>query len=68
LIWAEVLRVIGEGDIFNSAAPVPRDTARLAIDEIEVKLRSTIHATLLSYPLMFKKQLKIGFNKSTGPE
>jgi hypothetical protein len=43
LIWAEILRVTGEGDIYSSGAPVPRDQARLAVDEIGVKLRHVIH-------------------------
>jgi len=48
LIWAEILRVTGEGDIYNSGAPVPRDQARLAVDEIEVKLRRVVHEVLES--------------------
>jgi len=48
LIWAEILRVTGEGDIYNSGAPVPRDQARLAVDEIEVKLRRIVHRVLES--------------------
>ncbi|MBZ5644655.1 MAG: DUF262 domain-containing protein [Acidobacteriia bacterium] len=43
LIWAEILKAVGEGDIYNSGAPVPRDQARLAVDEIEVKLRRIVH-------------------------
>jgi hypothetical protein len=39
LIWAEILKVTGEGDIYSCDASVPRDVARLAVDEIEVKLR-----------------------------
>jgi hypothetical protein len=46
LIWAEILKVIGEGDIYDSGAPVPRDQARLAVDEIEVKLRRILHEVL----------------------
>lgn len=46
LIWAEVLEAVGDGDIYNSGAPVPRDKARLAVDEIEVKLRRIVHQTL----------------------
>ena len=48
LIWAEILRVTGEGDIYDSGAPVPRDQARLAVDEIEVKLRRVVHGVLES--------------------
>ena len=48
LIWAEILRATGEGDIYSSGAPVPRDLARLAVDEIEVKLRNVVHAVLES--------------------
>src|SRR5207248_2236604 len=46
LIWSEILKATGEGDIYNSEAPVPRDQARLAVDEIEVKLRRVVHDTL----------------------
>ena len=46
LIWAEILKAVGDGDIFNSGAAVPRDEARLAVDEIEVKLRRVVHDTL----------------------
>ncbi len=46
LIWAEVLKAVGEGDIYDSGAPVPRDLARLAVDEIEVKLRRVLHEVL----------------------
>jgi hypothetical protein len=46
LIWAQVLNVTGEGDIYDSGAPVPRDQARLAVDEIEVKLRRVLHEVL----------------------
>jgi hypothetical protein len=46
LIWAEVLRAVGEGDIYDSGAPVPRDQARLAVDEIEVKVRRVVHEDL----------------------
>jgi hypothetical protein len=49
LIWAEILTAVGEGDIYNSGAPVPRDEARLAIDEIEVKLRRVVHDVLLQH-------------------
>jgi hypothetical protein len=48
LIWAEILRVTGEGDIYNSGASVPRDLARLAVDEIEVKFRRVVHGVLES--------------------
>jgi hypothetical protein len=48
LIWAELLKAVGEGDIYDSGAPVPRDLARLAVDEIEVKLRRVIHEVLHS--------------------
>jgi hypothetical protein len=48
LIWAEILICVGEGDIYNSGAPVPRDQARLAVDEIEVKLRRVVHEVLQS--------------------
>jgi hypothetical protein len=48
LIWSEILKAVGEGDIYNSGAPVPRDQARLAVDEIEVKLRRVIHEVLHS--------------------
>ncbi len=48
MTWAEILRVTGEGDIYNSGAPVPRDQARLAVDEIEVKLRRVVHGVLES--------------------
>jgi len=48
LIWAEILKVIGEGDIYDSAASVPRDEARLAVDEMEVKLRGILHKVLNS--------------------
>ncbi|PYT61426.1 MAG: hypothetical protein DMG35_09265, partial [Acidobacteria bacterium] len=46
LIWAEILKAVGEGDIYDSGAPVPRDQARLAVDEIEVKLRRVVHDIL----------------------
>lgn len=46
LIWAEILKAVGEGDIYDSGAPVPRDQARLAVDEIEVKLRHLVHDVL----------------------
>ena len=49
LIWAEILKAVGEGDIYNSGAPVPRDQARLAVDEIEVKLRRVVHDILRSH-------------------
>lgn len=48
LIWAEILKATGEGDMYNSGAAVPRDQARLAVDEIEVKLRNVLHETLNS--------------------
>ncbi len=46
LIWAEILKAVGEGDIFDCGAVVPRDEARLAVDEIEVKLRRFVNTTL----------------------
>lgn len=46
LIWAEILKTVGDGDIYDSGAPVPRDQARLAVDEIEVKLRRVVHEIL----------------------
>jgi hypothetical protein len=46
LIWAEILKAVGEGDIYDSGAPVPRDQARLAVDEIEVKVRRVVHEIL----------------------
>jgi hypothetical protein len=46
LIWAEILKAVGEGDIYDSGAKVPGDLARLAIDEIEVKLRRIVHDVL----------------------
>jgi hypothetical protein len=46
LLWAEILKAVGEGDIYNSGAAVPRDQARLAVDETEVKLRRMIHEVL----------------------
>jgi hypothetical protein len=49
LIWGEILKAVGEGDIYDSGAPVPRDEARLAVDEIEVKLRRIVHDTLRSH-------------------
>lgn len=49
LIWAAVLKAVGEGDIYNSGAPVPPDQARLAVDEIEVKLRRVVHDVLRSH-------------------
>jgi hypothetical protein len=48
LIWGEIQRVTEEGDIYNSGAAVPRDQARLAVDEIEVKLRNVVHGVLES--------------------
>jgi hypothetical protein len=48
LIWARVLTAVGDGDIYDSGAPVPRDQARLAVDEIEVKLREFVHEVLQS--------------------
>jgi hypothetical protein len=48
LIWAEILKATGEGDIYSSGAEVPRDQARLAVDEIEVKLRNVVHEVLSS--------------------
>lgn len=46
LIWGEILKAVGEGDIYSSGAAVPNDLARLAIDEIEVKLRRVVDETL----------------------
>jgi len=40
---------VGEGDIYDSGAAVPRDQARLAVDEIEVKLRRVLHDVLHSH-------------------
>src|ERR1017187_6458299 len=37
------------GDIYSSGAPVPRDEARLAVDEIEVKLRRVVHDMMRSH-------------------
>jgi hypothetical protein len=48
LIWAAILMAVGEGDIYDSGAAVPRDQARLAVDEIEVKLRRVVHDVLRS--------------------
>jgi hypothetical protein len=48
LIWAAIVTAVGEGDIYDSGAPVPRDQARLAVDEIEVKLRRVLHDVLRS--------------------
>jgi hypothetical protein len=48
LIWSEILKATGDGDIFTSGAPVPLDQARLAVDETEVKLRHVIHEALQS--------------------
>jgi hypothetical protein len=48
LIWADILKTTGEGDIYSSGALVPRDQARLAVDEIEIKLRSVVHEMLES--------------------
>jgi hypothetical protein len=48
LIWAEILKAVGEGDIYDSGASVPREQARLAVDEIEVKLRRVTHDVLNS--------------------
>ena len=48
LIWAVIKTAVGEGDIYESGAAVPRDQARLAIDEIEVKLRRVLHDVLRS--------------------
>jgi hypothetical protein len=49
LIWAAILAAVGEGDIYDSGAAVPRDQARLAVDEIEVKLRRVVHDILRSH-------------------
>ena len=48
LIWAEILKALGKGDIFDAGAQVPRDQARLAVDEIELKLRRVLNAVLRS--------------------
>lgn len=48
LIWAEILKAVGEGDIYDAGATVPRDMARVEVDEIEVKLRRLVHETLRS--------------------
>jgi hypothetical protein len=48
LIWAVIKTAVGEGDIYESGAAVPRDQARLALDEIEVKLRRVLHDVLRS--------------------
>ena len=49
LIWASILEAVGEGDIYDSGATVPRDQARLAVDEIEVRLRKFVHNVLKSH-------------------
>ena len=49
LIWAEILKALGKGDIFDAGAQVPRDQARLAVDEIELKLRRVLNAVLRSH-------------------
>jgi hypothetical protein len=49
LIWAQILAVTGEGDIYSSGAPVPRDQARVAVDEVEIKLRNLVHGELESH-------------------
>jgi hypothetical protein len=49
LIWATLVEAVGKGDIYDSAASVPRDQARLAVDDIEVKLRRFVHENLHSY-------------------
>ena len=46
LIWAAILTAVGKGDIYDSGHAVPRDQARLAVDEIEVKLRRLLHDVL----------------------
>jgi hypothetical protein len=60
LIWAEILRLTGEGDIYSSGARVPRDQARLAVDEIEVKLRNVVHEVL-------ELRAGAGYWKTTAP-
>lgn len=60
LIWAEILSVTGEGDIYSSGAPVPRDQARLAVDEIEVKLRNLLHR-------VFESRIGAGYWKTAIP-
>src|SRR5208282_5852279 len=32
LIWAAILTAVGDGDIYDSGAAVPRDQARLGVD------------------------------------
>jgi len=49
LIWAEVLKAVGKGDAYDAGVPVPRDEARLAVDEMEVRLRKTIDVILRSH-------------------
>ena len=49
LIWATLVEAVGKGDIYDFAAPVPRDQARLAVDDIEVKLRRFVHENLHSH-------------------
>jgi hypothetical protein len=49
IIWAAILNAVGDGDIYDAGAEVPRDLARLAVDEIEVKLRRAIHEALQSH-------------------
>jgi len=49
LIWGEILKAVGEGDIYDAGVPVPRDEARLAVDEIEVKLRRLVDEALRSH-------------------
>lgn len=48
LIWGEILKGVGDGDIYDAGASVPRDKARLAVDEIEVKLRQVLDEVLRS--------------------
>jgi hypothetical protein len=46
LIWGAIVSAVGEGDNYEAGAAVPRDEARLALDEIEVKLRRLINDAL----------------------
>lgn len=46
LLWAEVLSAVGEGDIYDSGAPVPLSAALLAVDALELAVRETVDSTL----------------------
>ena len=48
LIWAAILTAVGEGDAYEAGAAVPRDYARLAVDEVEVGLRRVLDRALRS--------------------